>query len=110
MRPKRIATPPSHSTAAMAWPTTCAQTCVSRPPIAIISRKWKRCSAMASWRCREVILRFALGKEYEDLDAHDRAFDHVDAGCNLQRRSITHDRAAEIAEVDRIIQTHTRSR
>src|SRR5713226_2302307 len=41
----------------------------------------------------EVILRFALGKEYEDLDAHDRAFDHV----------------AEIAEVDRIIQTHTRS-
>ncbi len=57
----------------------------------------------------EVILRFALGKEYEDLDAHDRAFDHVDAGCNLQRRSITHDRAAEIAEVDRIIQTHTRS-
>src|ERR1700694_657358 len=57
----------------------------------------------------EVMLRFALGREYEDLDAHDRAFDHVDAGCNLQRRAITHDRAAEIAEIDRIIQTHTRS-
>ena len=57
----------------------------------------------------EVMLRFALGKEYEDLDAHDRAFEHVDAGCNLQRRSITHDPGAGIAEVDRIIQTHTRS-
>jgi len=57
----------------------------------------------------EVMLRFALGKEYEDLDAHDRAFDHVDAGCHLQRRSITHDRAAEIVEIDRIIRTHTRS-
>ncbi len=56
----------------------------------------------------EVMLRFALGKEYEDLDVHDRAFDHVDAGCDLQHRSITHDRAAEIAEIDRII-THTRT-
>jgi hypothetical protein len=60
-------------------------------------------------RPSEVMLRFALGKEYEDLDAHDRAFDHVDAGCDLQHRSITHDRAAEIAEVDRIIHTHTRA-
>jgi tetratricopeptide (TPR) repeat protein len=57
----------------------------------------------------EVMLRFALGKEYEDLDVHDRAFDHVDAGCDLQHRSITHDRAAEIAEIDRIIHTHTRT-
>src|ERR1700738_3039164 len=57
----------------------------------------------------KVMLRFALGKEYEDLDAHDRAFEHVDAGCNLQRRSITHDPGAGIAEGDRIIQTHTRS-
>jgi tetratricopeptide (TPR) repeat protein len=56
-----------------------------------------------------VMLRFALGKEYEDLDRHDRAFDHVDAGCELQHRSATHDGAAEIAEIDRIIQTHSRS-
>jgi tetratricopeptide (TPR) repeat protein len=61
-------------------------------------------------RPSEVMLRFALGKEYEDLDLHDRAFDHVDAGCDLQHRSITHDRiAAEIAEIDRIIHTHTRT-
>jgi len=57
----------------------------------------------------EVMLRFALGKEYEDLEMHDRAFDHVDAGCDLQRRLMTHDRAAEIAEIDQIIKTHTRS-
>jgi hypothetical protein len=57
----------------------------------------------------EVMLRFALGKEYEDLDVQDRAFDHVNAGCDLQHRSITHDHAAEIAEIDRIIHTHTRA-
>ena len=57
----------------------------------------------------EVMLRFALGKECEDLDWHDRAFDHVDAGCDLQHRSLAHDPAAEIAEIDRIIQTHTKS-
>jgi Flp pilus assembly protein TadD len=55
----------------------------------------------------EVMLRFALGKEYEDLDLHDRAFEHVDAGCALQHRSMTHDAAAGIAEIDRIIRTHT---
>jgi tetratricopeptide (TPR) repeat protein len=60
-------------------------------------------------RPSEVMLRFALAKECEDLDRHDRAFDHVDAGCDLQHRSIPHDHAAEIAEIDRIIATHTRS-
>src|SRR6202022_4387102 len=57
----------------------------------------------------EVMLRFALGKECEDLDLHKRAFDHVDAGCALQHRSTAYDHAAEIAEIDRIIATHTRS-
>jgi tetratricopeptide (TPR) repeat protein len=60
-------------------------------------------------RPSEVMLRFALGKEFEDLDLHSQAFDHVEAGCDLQHRSIPHDSAAEIAEIDRIIQTHTRS-
>lgn len=60
-------------------------------------------------RPSEVMLRFALGKEYEDLDLHDRAFDHVGAGCDLQHRSIAHDSAADIAEIDRIVRTHTRS-
>jgi tetratricopeptide (TPR) repeat protein len=57
----------------------------------------------------EVMLRFALAKEYEDLEMHDRAFGHVDAGCRLQRRLMTYDHAAGIAEIDRIIKTHTRS-
>jgi tetratricopeptide (TPR) repeat protein len=61
-------------------------------------------------RPSEVMLRFALGKESEDLDLHERAFDHVEAGCDLQHRSTSHDHAAEIAEIDRIIRTHTRSR
>ena len=60
-------------------------------------------------RPSEVMLRFALGKEYEDLDLHSQAFDHVEAGCDLQHRSIPHDSAAEIAEIDRIIRTHTTS-
>src|SRR5450631_1821958 len=60
-------------------------------------------------RPSEVMLRFALGKECEDLDLHDRAFDHVKAGCDLQHRSMAHDAAAEIAEIDRIIHTHTRN-
>jgi tetratricopeptide (TPR) repeat protein len=57
----------------------------------------------------EIMLRFALGKECEDLDLHHRAFDHVDQGCHLQHRSITHDHRAEIAEIDRLIQTHAKS-
>jgi tetratricopeptide (TPR) repeat protein len=57
----------------------------------------------------EVMLRFALGKEYEDLDQHARAFDHVAAGCDLQRRSMNYDSEAEIAEIDRIIGTQTRT-
>lgn len=57
----------------------------------------------------EVMLRFALGKEYEDLDLHERAFEHVDAGCGLQHRSMPHDHAAEIAEIDRIIETHSKT-
>jgi tetratricopeptide (TPR) repeat protein len=55
-----------------------------------------------------IMLRFALAKEYEDLERHDRAFDHVNAGCELQRRAIDYDAKAEIAEIDRIIATHTR--
>jgi tetratricopeptide (TPR) repeat protein len=56
----------------------------------------------------EVLLRFALAKEYEDLDQPGRTFDHVEAACRLHRRSITYDSAAEIAEIDKIIQAHDR--
>ncbi|MDA9524636.1 hypothetical protein XI06_31190 [Bradyrhizobium sp. CCBAU 11434] len=56
----------------------------------------------------EIMLRFALGKECEDLERWDRAFAHVEAGNNLQRRSLPRDPAAEIGEVDAIIRAHTR--
>ena len=54
------------------------------------------------------MLRFALGKEYEDLDFPRHAFDHVEAAADLHRRSLTYDLAVEIAEIDRIIRTQTR--
>jgi tetratricopeptide (TPR) repeat protein len=57
----------------------------------------------------EVLLHFALGKEFEDLGEHARAFDHVTAGCALQRRSIDYDNAATIAEIDRITRTQTKA-
>lgn len=57
----------------------------------------------------EVMLRFALAKENEDLDRHASASDHVEAGAALQRRLIGYDSKAEIAEIDRIIHTQTRA-
>ena len=57
----------------------------------------------------EVMLRFALAKEHEDLDQHGRTFDHVEAGSDLHRRSISYDSGAEIGEIDRIIRTQTRA-
>ncbi len=56
----------------------------------------------------EVMLRFALGKECEDLELHDRAFGHVAAGCALQHGSLGHDPAAAVREIDNIIAAHTR--
>ena len=56
----------------------------------------------------EVMIRFALGKECDDLELHERAFDHVDAGCKLQRRLIGESREGA-AEIERIIRSHTRN-
>jgi tetratricopeptide (TPR) repeat protein len=56
------------------------------------------------WRS-EVMLRYALAKECEDIEAHDRAFAHVDAGAKLWRQHADYDARAEIAEIDRIITT-----
>jgi hypothetical protein len=50
-----------------------------------------------------------LSKEYEDLDDQARAFDHVEAGSQLHRGSISYDGAVEIAEIDQIIRTQTRA-
>ena len=55
----------------------------------------------------EVMLRYALGKECEDLGEHARAFAHVAAGADLQRRSISYDPRTDIAEIDGIVATQT---
>jgi hypothetical protein len=57
----------------------------------------------------EVVLRFALGKEYEDLGDHARSFQHIKAGADLQRRQTKYDPAAELASLDRVMQTQTAS-
>jgi len=56
----------------------------------------------------EAMIRFALGKEYEDLELYERAFDHVERGCALQRRQSRENRDG-VTEIDRIISTHTPS-
>ena len=56
----------------------------------------------------EVMVRFTLGKECEDLDRHERAFHHVEAGCALQRRLLGRQRIDGVAEIERIIGSHTR--
>jgi tetratricopeptide (TPR) repeat protein len=57
----------------------------------------------------EIALRFALGKELEDVGEPARAFEQIEAGCSLQRRSICYDAAAEIAAMERIIATQDRA-
>jgi tetratricopeptide (TPR) repeat protein len=61
----------------------------------------------ADWR-GEVLLRYALAKEYEDLGEDAKAFDQVETGAKLQKRGQPADIRAEIAEIDRVIGAHTR--
>jgi tetratricopeptide (TPR) repeat protein len=60
-------------------------------------------------RSGEVLLRFALGKECEDLGLDARAFGHVQAGCELQHRLSGRERADLPAEIDRIIRLHDKA-
>jgi tetratricopeptide (TPR) repeat protein len=57
----------------------------------------------------EVMVRFALGKECEDLELYERAFHHVQAGCELQHRLVGRVRIDGVAEIGRIITSHTRN-
>jgi hypothetical protein len=54
-------------------------------------------------RAGEVLLRFALAKEYEDLGADAAAFAQVAAGGALHRRLNPYDVKTEIAAIDRAI-------
>jgi tetratricopeptide (TPR) repeat protein len=55
----------------------------------------------------EVLLRFALGKEFEDLGEYERAFEHIATGNQLHRASRNYDPKREIDEIDGIIATQT---
>ncbi len=46
-------------------------------------------------------LHFALGKVYDDLGEHERAFSHFLAGNALKRRQLTYDEAAVLGRLDR---------
>jgi Flp pilus assembly protein TadD len=56
----------------------------------------------------EIMVRFALGKECDDLELYERAFDHVDTGCMLQRKLIGESRDGA-AELEQVIRSHTRN-
>jgi tetratricopeptide (TPR) repeat protein len=56
----------------------------------------------------EVLLRFALGKECEDLEDYGRAYDHIAAGCRLQHALLRVDQARPLAEIDQIMAAHNR--
>ncbi len=56
----------------------------------------------------EIVLRFALGKECEDLERFQRAFHHVEAACALQHRLIGQPPGDGVAEIEHIIGAHTR--
>jgi tetratricopeptide (TPR) repeat protein len=60
------------------------------------------------WR-GEVLLRYTLAREYEDIGDDARAFEQVEAGANLQRRNQPSSAKFEIAEIDRIVKSHTQS-
>jgi tetratricopeptide (TPR) repeat protein len=55
----------------------------------------------ADWR-GAVMLRYALGKEREDLGDHDGAFADFDAGARLRRRNTRYDVEADLLRMRRI--------
>jgi tetratricopeptide (TPR) repeat protein len=57
----------------------------------------------------EILLRFALGKECEDIGNYPRAFYHISAGAGLHRRGIRYRVQDDTGAIDRIIQTHSRA-
>lgn len=57
-----------------------------------------------NWR-DEATLRYALAKEYEDLQEDARAFDEVAGAARLWRSNMRYDAKAELAAIYRVIET-----
>jgi hypothetical protein len=56
----------------------------------------------------EVLLRFALAKECEDIGDYPRAFRHLSAGAGLHRKSLRYSVQDDIRGIDRVIQAQSR--
>jgi tetratricopeptide (TPR) repeat protein len=56
----------------------------------------------------EVMVRFALAKECEDLAEYERGFRHLKAGADLRRQSLKYNIKGNLAVMNRIIRAHTR--
>ncbi len=56
----------------------------------------------------EILVRFALGKEYEDLGEFAQAFRHIKAGADLKRRRLRYEIKGNIAVIARTIRAHSR--
>lgn len=61
---------------------------------------------LRNWQA-EVLLRYALGKECEDVEEYARAFNHYKAGAELQRRHLRYDLRSDISQIDEIIGSHS---
>lgn len=57
---------------------------------------------------QRTLAHYALGKECEDLQQFDAAFEQFKAGADLYRSTLRYDVAVDIEAIDRIIATHTR--
>ena len=55
----------------------------------------------------DVLLRYAIAKECEDIGDYRRSFENLKAGADLQRRHMRYRVDDEIAVIDKIIETHT---
>jgi tetratricopeptide (TPR) repeat protein len=60
------------------------------------------------WR-GEVLLRYALAKEQEDLGEHEESFQHLARGARLRREHLRYDVKIDVATVDWIIEAFTGS-
>ena len=53
---------------------------------------------------RNIFMHFAIGKEYEDLERWDEAFEHYQQGCDAAYKVSKYDVATDIAIVDKVIE------
>ena len=55
----------------------------------------------------EMLIRYSLGKEKEDIEDYDGAFASISSACALKRRHMQYDVNQDIEVMEKIISTHT---